>query len=161
MVLSFALSTVQTLDGENISLECVLVLDWKRERWTNTNTQIQKCKYTNTNTLMQIYKYKYTNANIQIQIRWILDWKRERWTFYLTNWVFKQGQAWIGNWDDNDFSEFDHYDHNDYIMLMLQHSAGEHLGQRGNNDDDESEFEHYDDDVDSAGEHLGQRGPTS
>ena len=46
-------------------------------------------------------------------------------------------------------------------MLMLQHFAVEHLGQRGNNDDDESEFEHYDDDVDSAGEHLGQRGPTS
>ena len=58
MVLSFALSWFQTLDGENISLVCVLVLDWKREHWTNTNTQIQiqkcKCKYTNANTQIQI-----------------------------------------------------------------------------------------------------------
>ena len=37
-------------------------------KYTNTNTQIHKYKYTKKNTQIQIHRYKYTNTNTQLQI---------------------------------------------------------------------------------------------
>ena len=37
-------------------------------KYTNTQIQIHKYKYTNTNIQIQIHKYKYTNTNTQIQV---------------------------------------------------------------------------------------------